>query len=274
MWLSLQHAWVYQHFQGMGSNDAWAGYQEHQDPRAMLFVPLFGLGTPDNYRNHLDALDLTRVVMTPYGDHRQARLFERVSLYSGWLRYRDRMVRYLAERVLRQFGRVQTIPIHPVQSEPPDINLAEISNRFRRALDYALTPKQLGQRAVYDVEATEGYIKWFYQVSHPRMVLHDMPVPVSRPLEREVLDAQTAQEDGEAGYLQLSERMSRIRDHVYVVMSSGVVPRGSEEWQHLEDVLKEVHDGKVYSRRGATEGGRGGKGGGRGGGGTGVVIRG
>jgi len=31
-----------------------------------------------------------------------------------------------------------------------------------------------------------------------------------------------------------------------------------------------VHDGKVYCRRGATEGGRGG----RGGGGTGVVIRG
>ena len=42
-----------------------------------------------------------------------------------------------------------------------------------------------------------------------------------------------------------------------------------------------MHDGKVYRRRGATEGGRGakgGKGGGRGGGkggsGTGVVIRG
>ena len=34
-----------------------------------------------------------------------------------------------------------------------------------------------------------------------------------------------------------------------------------------------MHDGKVYRRRGATEGGRGARGGGRGGGGTGVVIR-
>jgi len=70
--------------------------------------------------------------------------------------------------------------------------------------------------------------------------------------------------------------MSRIRDHGYVVMSSGVVPRGYEEWQHLKDVLKEVHDGKVYCRRGATEGGRGVRGGGMGGGrgrsGTDVVI--
>jgi len=65
---------------------------------------------------------------------------------------------------------------------------------------------------------------------------------------------------------------------VYDVMSSGLVPRGSEEGQHLEDVLKEVPDGKVYRRQGATEGGRGatgGRRGGRGGGrGTGIVIRG
>jgi len=186
---------------GMGSKDAWAGYRENQYPHAMLFIPFSGLGTPYNYKNHLDALDLTRVVMTPYGDHRQARLFDLVSLYSGWLRYGDRMVRYMPERLLRQFGRVQTIPIHPVQSAPLDLNLEEISNRFRCALDYALTPEQLGHHAVHDVEAAEGYIEWFYRVSHPRMVLPDMLVPVPRPPEREVLHAQAAQEDAEVGYL-------------------------------------------------------------------------
>ena len=59
---------------------------------------------------------------------------------------------------------------------------------------------------------------------------------------------------------------------MYFVMASGVVPQGSEEWQHLEEVLKEVHGGKVYRRRQNVQGG--GKGGGRGGGrGGGVVIR-
>jgi hypothetical protein len=105
-------------------------------------------------------------------------------------------------------------------------------------------------------------------VSHPRMILPDMEVPVPMPPEREVLDAQAAQEDGDVGYLQLSGRMSSFRDHVCAVMSSGLVPQGSEEWQHLEEVLREVHDGKVYRRRGATEGSRGARGG------TGVVIRG
>jgi len=116
-----------------------------------------------------------------------------------------------------------------VESAPPDVNLAEITNRFRRALDYALTPQQLGERAVHDVEAVDGYIDWFYRHSHPRMVLLDMPVPVPRPPERKVLDARAAQEDGDLWYLQLSGRMSRIRDHIYVVMRSGLVLKGTEE---------------------------------------------
>jgi len=143
---------------------------------------------------------------------------------------------------------------------------------FRPDRDILLTPEQLGQRAVHGVETVDGYIEWFYLHSHPRMILPDIPVPVPRPPEREVLDALTALEDGKHGYLQLSGRMSRIRDRVYDVMASCVVLRGSEEWQHLEEVLKDVHDGKVYRRRGATEGARGDRGGGKGGGG--VVTRG
>jgi hypothetical protein len=159
------------------------------------------------------------------------------------------MVRYLPKRVLRQFGWVQTIPIHPIQSAPVDVNLEEITNRFQRALDYTLTPQELGEIAVHGVEAADGYVEWFYQVSHPRMILPDMPMP--RPLEREVLDVRAAQDDGDLAYLQLSGRMTRIRDHIYAVMRSGLVPKGTEEWQHLEDALREVHDGKVYRRRGA-----------------------
>jgi hypothetical protein len=139
----------------------------------------------------------------------------------------------------------------------------DITNRFQRALDYSLTPQELGETAVHGVEVADGYIEWFYQVSHPCMILPDMPVPVPRPPERELLDARTAQDDGDLAYLQLSGRMTHIKDHIYAVMRSGLVPKETEEWQHLKDALREVHDGKVYRRRGATEGGMGG---GRGGG--------
>jgi len=192
---------VYQHFRGMGSKDASAGYRKDRDPRAMLFVPRYGLGTPDQYKNHLDALDLTGVVMHPYRDHRQACPFERVNLYSGWLKYGSCMVRYLPEWVLRQFEKVQTILRHPAESAPPMINLVEITHRFQHALDYALTPEQLGHYAIHGVEAVKGYIEWFYHHCHPCMILPDMLVPVPRPPEREVIDAVAAHEDGEHGYL-------------------------------------------------------------------------
>ena len=123
----------------------------------------------------------------------------------------------------------------------PSRPLGEITLRFQRALDYALTPQQLGHPAVYGVEAAEEYIHWFYDVSHPRMILPDMEVSVPRPLEREAIDEIAAQEDGDHGHLELSGRLSRIRDHEYVVMSSGEVQQGSEAWQHIEEVLRDVH---------------------------------
>ena len=49
--------WIYQHFRGIGSKDAWGGYREEY-PRAMLFAPQMGLSTPDEYIAHVDALDL------------------------------------------------------------------------------------------------------------------------------------------------------------------------------------------------------------------------
>jgi hypothetical protein len=78
------------------------------------------------------------------------------------------------------------------------------------------------------VEAEEGYIKWFYQVFHPRMILPNQEVPVPRPPEREAIDEIAAEDDGEHGFLELGGRLGRIRDHMYVVMSSGEVQQGSE----------------------------------------------
>jgi len=49
------------------------------------------------------------------------------------------------------------------------------------------------------------------------MILLDKGVLVPRPLEQEAIDEIAAQEDGEHGYLELSGRLGRIRDHVYVM---------------------------------------------------------
>jgi len=73
------------------------------------------------------------------------------------------------------------------------------------------------------VEAVEGYIQWYFDTFNPHMILPDMEVPVPRPPELEAIDEIATQEDKEHGYLELSGRLGRIKDHVYVVMSSGEV---------------------------------------------------
>lgn len=90
-----------------------------QHPRALMYLLSRGLALPDKYKEHMDQLDLTGVIMSPYVEHCQTCLFERVNLYYGWLRYGTRRVRYLSEWVLHQIGFVQTVPKYSCDSASP-----------------------------------------------------------------------------------------------------------------------------------------------------------
>ena len=61
------------------------------------------------------------------------------------------------------------------------------------------------------------------------MILPNQEVQVPEPPEGDALYEIAVEEDGKHGFLVLGGRLDRIRDHVYVVISSGLVPRGSEE---------------------------------------------
>jgi len=98
IWLSLLQAWVFQHFRCTGNKDVWRGYWERQHPRAIMYLPLRGMSTPNEYREHLD---LSSVTMASYVEYCHACLFEPVSLYSGWLKYGTRKMRYLLEQLFR-----------------------------------------------------------------------------------------------------------------------------------------------------------------------------
>jgi hypothetical protein len=109
-----------------------------------MFVPLKGMSAPDMYKHHLDQLDLASVFMSPYAEYHVICLFEQVSLYYGWLRYGTRKVRYLLERVLRQFGYTQTIPRSPLESAPVEMALSETSYRYAHNVDHVLRAPKLG----------------------------------------------------------------------------------------------------------------------------------
>jgi len=112
-----------------------------------------------------------------------------------------------------------------------------------------------GLTAMTGNETSQGYIWWFYSISHPCIILPDEVVHVPRPPEKEALDEIVAEQEGKHEHLDLVGILGSIKDHVYSVMVSGVVAQGIDEWSHLEAILAEVYGGQVYRRR---HGGRGG----------------
>jgi hypothetical protein len=56
-------------------------------------------------------------------------------LFSGWLRRGDERGAHFPERVLRQFGYVQTIPRDPVASAPSGMTLEHIDQVYSEEME-------------------------------------------------------------------------------------------------------------------------------------------
>ncbi|GAU25182.1 hypothetical protein TSUD_150810 [Trifolium subterraneum] len=119
----------------------------------------------------LDRMEVDKVTFIPYKDHRHICPFEDICWYSGWIMCGSAMIcPYLPERVLRQFGHVQSIPRHPDESAKADLNRFTIAEAFVDYLvDNYVTEQMRGPRAQNGFETEPGYIAWFYRVLHPKL---------------------------------------------------------------------------------------------------------
>jgi len=88
-----------------------------------------GHGEGVTYRSMLDRITFDDVHWRSYEDHREYQAIEEVLWYSGLIMCGDRRVyRHLPERVLRQYGYVQTIPRPP--TDVAEMSAAEIAQAF------------------------------------------------------------------------------------------------------------------------------------------------
>jgi hypothetical protein len=95
-------------------------------------------------------MQMSDFIFTPYESRRHVKPLIDVCWFSGWLRCRDEKEMHLPERVLRQYGYVQTIPRDPAASAPSSMT-------------------------------------WYHKVSHPKMLRLEAHKPPPEPPHLEVL---------------------------------------------------------------------------------------
>ncbi|KAL5164566.1 Protein MAIN-LIKE 1 [Glycine soja] len=89
------------------------------------------------YKQRLDHLRIPDVCWMPYAEHRPVQDFHPISCFSRQLRWGPVVVRYRPETVMRQFGYVQCIPAHPVDSW---VSFDDVDDRWTHYSDHlALT---------------------------------------------------------------------------------------------------------------------------------------
>ncbi|KAK9083457.1 hypothetical protein Scep_029928 [Stephania cephalantha] len=99
-----------------------------------------------------------------------------MAFYSGKIKYMDVVEPYHPERILRQFGHVQSIPDPPYRPleahRGPSANKYSVKYGFEqdnweRWRNHVLAPEVRGEKAVFEFLATPDYLPWFVKVSHP-----------------------------------------------------------------------------------------------------------
>ncbi|KAK2455628.1 protein MAINTENANCE OF MERISTEMS [Trifolium repens] len=128
----LFQAWIMLHFPRFGAKYVHTKYN-HRDPLAAKFYCMKGTQLPDEHRTVLDRMDMDEVVWQPYEDHRHVRPFQDCAWYSGWIMCGTAMIcPHLPERVLRQYGHVQSIPRAPYVSAKAKMNRFTNDQAFQK----------------------------------------------------------------------------------------------------------------------------------------------
>ncbi|XP_058727031.1 uncharacterized protein LOC131598449 [Vicia villosa] len=111
------------------------------------------------YRVYLDRTVHDDIRWTPFSDYSVVVPFDRIALYSGWLACRaNTMVRYLPERCMRQFGRVQVIPRSPFEVAPDTITRVELTAIFEGCVHHLVLDEYRRMHATQEWHCMDGYM--------------------------------------------------------------------------------------------------------------------
>ncbi|CAK8563889.1 unnamed protein product [Lathyrus sativus] len=167
---------IFQHLGKKGEN--WIPTNNVGLPRAMRWSYRQGVLKVDDLQPILDELTLADVIWRPFENYRVGRQFDELCLYRGCLRLGDTIIPYLPDKCMRQFGYRHYVPHPPLDHTiADDIDVDWISyHQSIQDVIRSTTP------ATTPYETDDGYLQWYYRVSHPRLVPHHRDVPTEVPV--------------------------------------------------------------------------------------------
>ncbi|KAL5128724.1 hypothetical protein HKD37_14G040916 [Glycine soja] len=154
--------WIYEHFPTVHTCVVHDAYDEGS-PRARRWLTgkahMTGIkGAPN--RRCMDACTMTDVCWMPYAEHRGVRGFDLISSYTSQLRWGQIVVYVRLERVLWQFGYIQTIPPPPVCDS---LTGDDIDDQWLHFLDHLV---HVGELCV--VPGQHLFVTWTEETAEPR----------------------------------------------------------------------------------------------------------
>ncbi|KAK9139649.1 hypothetical protein Scep_009330 [Stephania cephalantha] len=171
--------WVYDHFK-LGLATPNAKYMDYVQPRVSIWIQkhetVANVDKVGAIRRTLDRLRPSEVTWDPYVNFRENGVVHAMAFYNGTIKYMDVVEPYHPERILRQFGYVQSIPDPPYRPleahRCPSANKYSVKYGFQqdnweRWRNHLLAPEVRGEKAEFEFLATPDYLPWFLKVSHP-----------------------------------------------------------------------------------------------------------
>ncbi|KAH1256614.1 Protein MAIN-LIKE 1 [Glycine max] len=252
------YCWIYEHFPSVHQCVTDDAYQE-TSPRASRWLTskahMKGI-TGALYRACCDALTVTDVSWLPYTKHRGVRAFELISSFQGQLRWGPMVVTARPERVLRQFGYIQSISSPPVSAR---LSHDDIDDRWMHFADHVLV---VGELCLVPGQVSADYMEWFFRISHPFMIptqAGDQPrdAPAVDPEEYMqppspqvpvAFDPPPHAVDDYDGYEAIAQRLERV-------LNLRMVTVGTKLYDIMQDYLTIARgcasaDGSVRARQG------------------------
>ncbi|XP_058771909.1 protein MAIN-LIKE 1-like [Vicia villosa] len=176
-------------------------------PRAARYILQRGNNKVGPYRVYLNHIVHDDIQWTPFIGYGDVIPFDRIRLYFGWLPSRSNtMVKYLPEQCMRQFGHVQMILKSPFHVAPDTVTSREIAAIFEDWAHHLVLKEYRSMVATKRWHCVDGYVTWFYRVSHP-LVTPDAPGDPPRPSHEEILENRQAEDDQATDILPVCQRI-------------------------------------------------------------------